>query len=92
MRKPFSLLSSRLSVESTRIDPSLTRHADPHNVFAREPVVIPKLFVDITQPWYRHHPTVVLVIVLVLLMAALGALVARFGVAGVLRGYARLVG
>jgi hypothetical protein len=92
MRKPLSPLSSRLSVESTPLDPSLTRHADPHNVFAREPVVIPKLFVDITQPWYRHHPTVVLAIVIALFAVVLGALVARFGLVGVLRGYARLVG
>jgi hypothetical protein len=92
MRKPISQLFTRLSLGSTRFDPSVTRHPDPHNVFAREPVVIPKLFVDITQPWYRHHPTIVLLVVLVVLAAVLGALVARYGVEGLLRGYARLVG
>jgi hypothetical protein len=92
MRKPFSSLFTRLSEESTRFDSSVTRHPDPHNVFGRDPVVIPKLFVDITQPWYRHHPTLLLVVVLVLLAAAFGGLVARYGLEGVLRGYARLVG
>jgi hypothetical protein len=92
MRNPLSHLLTRLSAESNRIDPGVPRHPDPHNVFAREPVLIPKLFVDITQPWYRHHPTVVLVVVLALFAVVLGALVARFGLEGVLRGYARLVG
>jgi hypothetical protein len=92
MRKPISQLFTRLSAGSTPLDPSATRHSDPHNVFAREPVVIPKLFVDITQPWYRHHPTIVLLVALVVLAAVLGTLVARYGLEGVLRGYARLVG
>jgi hypothetical protein len=92
MRKPISHLFTRLSAGSTRFAPNATRRPDPHNVFAREPVLIPKLFVDITQPWYRHHPTIVLIVALVLLAAVIGALVARYGLEGVLRGYARLVG
>ena len=91
MRKPISQLFTRLSARSTRFNTSVTRHPDPRNVFAREPVVIPKLFVDITQPWYRHHPTIVLLVDLVVLAAVLGALVARYGLEGVLRSYARLV-
>jgi hypothetical protein len=63
---------------------------DPRNVFHREPLVVPQLFVDLTPPWYRRPPAIVLAAVFVLLAVTIGALVARFGVAGVLRAYARL--
>ena len=92
MRKPFLQITARLTGGAVRVDQRVRRSGDPHNVFAREPVLIPKLFVDLTPPWYRHHPTVVLAIVLFLLAATIGGLVARYGVEGVLRGYARLVG
>jgi hypothetical protein len=66
------------------------RTPDRRNVFHREPLVVPQLFVDLTPPWYRRAPAIVLAAVFLLLAAALGALVARLGVAGVLRAYARL--
>jgi hypothetical protein len=86
--------------DTPRYDATVQR--SDKNVFDRDPLVIPQLFVDHRLPWYRRVAPLVLAIVSVLVLIGFAALVYRFGLAGtairlgrvggaVMRGFARVV-
>jgi hypothetical protein len=86
-----------------RYDATVQRRPDPKHVFDRDPLLIPKLFVDMGPPWYKRGrwifagvvsaSAVTTMAILVALYGPRGA-VERLGGAGVavMHGYTRLVG
>jgi len=86
----------------TRFDPTVERQPDPKHVFNRDPVLIPRLFVDPGPPWYKRGWWQVALVASIVAVLGLGVLVAlkgphqakltlqRVGV-GVMHVYTRLV-
>ena len=86
-----------------RYDATVERRPDPRHLFDRDPLLIPKLFVDLGPPWYKRRrwifagvvsaSAVTTMTILVALYGPRGA-VERVGDAGVavMHGYTRLVG
>ena len=93
-------MPTRTDRDAPRYDASV--QARVKNVFDRDPLVIPQLFVDARAPWYRRGSAVVGAVLLVLVVAALAVLLYRYGLAGtalrlgrvgagVMRGFAQIV-
>jgi hypothetical protein len=91
---------SRTARDTPRYDPSVQRN--PKNVFEREPVLIPQLFVDRLPPWYRRRSTIALAGLGTIALGTALFMVTQFGVAGaaqrvgrggliVVEGFANLV-
>lgn len=71
----------RTSRELPRYDATVQR--SPKNVFDRDPVLIPQLFVDPPVPrWYRRPAAITLASVSTLAIGAGAVMVSRFGLAG----------
>jgi len=63
-------------------DPSVQRRPDPKNLFDRDPLLVPQLFVDIRPPWYKRPWMVLAIVVTVCMVSTMGVLVSRYGVRG----------
>jgi hypothetical protein len=85
-----------------RYDDSVERRPDPKHLFDRDPLLIPKLFVDPTPPWHARKRWRVLIALSVCAVATVGTLMVLQGPrravetlgevgVGVMRGYTRLV-
>ena len=92
----------------TRTDPETPRYdatvpPSVKNVFDRDPLLIPQLFDDGRQPWYRRRSAITLTVVALLCLAGLAYALGTHGLAGtaqraasvataVLRSFARISG
>jgi len=65
-----------------RYDATVERRADPKHVFDRDPLLIPKLFVDPGPPWYKRKRWQLALVVSVGVVSAVGVLVAQRGPRG----------
>jgi hypothetical protein len=44
----------RTTPARTPFDPTVERQPDPRHIFDRDPLLVPKLFVDLGPPWYKR--------------------------------------
>jgi hypothetical protein len=70
----------RSAPDHPRYDPTVP--PSPKNVFARDPVTIPQLFVEPSPPWYRRRSAIALIALALVCVVALAVLLYLNGVRG----------
>ena len=79
-------MPNRTAPDHPRYDPTVQR--SPKNIFDREPVMIPQLFVE-TSPWYRRRSGIVLGALGLVCLLALAVLLYLNGVRGTVQLFGR---
>lgn len=76
-------MPTRTVPDPPRYDATVQRNVSSvKNVYDRDPLLIPQLFANAVQPWYRRPAGMALIALTALCVVGAGAVVYRFGLGG----------